>query len=141
MEIGIAYVCGDGPFLAPDGYSNGRLDFLFEVSHLQVPIQHRQFDYGTQIPCLLRHQEQPAVEPDRQLVENSLYGSLEQQGIQGLLEILEAVPDLERDAVMDELRSMYKIQTDPLLDSAGGPAGPQQSSPLMGKACQASPHM
>ena len=42
---------------------------------------------------------------------------------------------------MGELRSMNKGQTHPLLDSAGGLAGPQQASPPVGKACQASPHL
>ena len=94
-----------------------------------------------QIPCLLWHQEQLAVELKRRLIENSLYGSLGQQGIHGLLEILAAAPGAKRDAVIGELRLMYKIQTHLLLDSAGGPAGPQQVSPLMGKACQASSHL
>ena len=67
-------------------------------------IQYRQIDGGTQIPCLIRHQKQLAVEHDRRLVQDSLYGSLRQQGIHGLLEILAAVPGAERDAVMGELR-------------------------------------
>ena len=50
MEIGISYVCGYGPFLAPDVCSNGRLGLHFEVRHHQVPIQCRQIDDGTQIP-------------------------------------------------------------------------------------------
>ena len=53
MEIGIFYVHGDGPFLAPDGSSNGRLSLHFEVRHHQVPIQWRQIDDGTQIPSSL----------------------------------------------------------------------------------------
>ena len=73
--------------------------------------------------------------------EDSLYGSLGQQGIDGLLEILAAVPGAERDAVMGKLRSMNKSQAHPFLDSAGGPAGPQQTLPLVGKACQASSHL
>ena len=48
MEIGISYVYREGPFLAPDGCSNGRLGFHFEVRHHQVPIQCRQIDDGTQ---------------------------------------------------------------------------------------------
>ena len=107
----------------------------------QEPIQSRQIDDWTQIPCLLQHQEQLAVEPKRRLFQNSLYGSLGQQGIDGLLEILAAVPGAERDAVMGELRSINKSQAHPLLDSAGGPAGPQQALPLVGKACQASSHL
>ena len=50
-----------------------------------------------------------AVEPERCFVQNPLYGSLGQQGIHGLLEILAAVPGVERDAVMGELRSMLEI--------------------------------
>ena len=65
MEIGVSYVYGYGPFLAPDGCSNGCLGFHFEVRHHQMMIQCRQIDDGMQIPCLFRHQKQPAVEPER----------------------------------------------------------------------------
>ena len=44
-----------------------------------------------------------------------------------------AVPGPETDALMGELR--------PLLDDAGGPAVAQQTPPVRGKACQASPHL
>ena len=50
MEIGISHVYGYGPFLAPDGCSNRRLCFHFEVRHHQVTIQCRQIDDRTQIP-------------------------------------------------------------------------------------------
>ena len=97
MEIGVSYVYIYSPFLAPDGSSKGRLCFHFEVRHHQVTIQCRQIDYGTQIPSLLRHLEQQAVEPERCFVQYPLYGSFRQQGIHGLLEILGAVPGAELD--------------------------------------------
>ena len=58
---------------------------------------------------LLQHQEQSAVEPETCFIQNPLYGSLGQQGIHGLLEILAAAPGAESDAVMGELRSMLKV--------------------------------
>ena len=71
-------------------------------------IQCRQIDDGMQIPCLLPHQEQPAVEPERCFVQNSLYGSLGQQGIHGLLEIPAAVPGAERDAVVCDVEFLSR---------------------------------
>ena len=66
-----------------------------------MTIQCRQIDDGT--PSSLAPL---AVEPERCFVQNALYGSLGQQGIHSLLEILAAVPGVEHDAVMSELRSI-----------------------------------
>ena len=106
-----------------------RLGFHFEVWHHQVTIQCRQIDDGMQTPCLLRHQKQPAEEPERCFIRDPLYDSLGQQGIHGLLEILAAIPGAESDAVMGQLRSLLEIETHPFLGCVGGPAGGGQSLP------------
>ena len=70
-----------------------------------------------------------------------LYGSLQQQGIDGLLEVLTAVSGPEADALMGELRSLLECTAYPVLDNAGGPAVAQQTPLVRGKVCQASPHL
>ena len=117
------------------------LSFCLEVGHHHVPVQCGQVDYWTKVSCLFRHQEQLAVEPERSLIADPLYGPLGQQGIHSLLEILAAVPGPEADALMGELRSLKKNYAHPVLHSVGGTTGAQQTSPQWGKVCQASPHL
>ena len=59
----------------------------------------------------------------------------------GLLKVLSAVPGPETDALMGELRSLLECNAHPVLDDAGGPAVAQQTPPVWGKVCQASPHL
>ena len=100
------FVDGDCPLLASDGGFDGSLSFHHEVGHHHVPVQCGQVDDWTKVSCLFRNQQQPAVEPGRCLVTESLYGPLGQQGIHSLLEILAAVPGAEIDALVGELRSL-----------------------------------
>ena len=74
-------------------------------------------------------------------IGDPLYDSLQQQGIHGLLKVLSAVSGLEADGLMGELRSMLECNAHPVLDNAGGPAVAQQTPPVRGKVCQASPHL
>ena len=83
---GFDCIDGDGPLLASDGSFDGSLSFHLEVRHHHVPVQCGQVDDWTKVACLLLHQEQPAVEHERCPVDDSLYGSLGQQGIHSLLE-------------------------------------------------------
>ena len=106
-----------------------------------MAVESGQFDHRLQISCLLGYQKQPTVETQGLHVGDSLYGSLHQQGIDGLLKILSAVPGPENDALMGELRSLLECNAHLVLDDAGGPAVAQQTPPVRGKVCQASPHL
>ena len=64
-----------------------------------------------------------------------------QQGMDGLLKVLSAVPGPETDALMGELRSLLECNAHPILDDAGGPAVAQQTPPVRGKVCKASSHL
>ena len=134
-------VYGDCPLLTSDGGSDGSLHFHLEVGNYHVMVESRKVNYWTKISCLFRNQEQPAVVPERSHVADALYGPLRQQGVHGLLEVLTAVPGPEADALMGELRSLKASDSDPVLDSARGPAGAQQTPPQWGKVCQVSPHL
>ena len=106
-----------------------------------MAVESGQVDHRSQISCLLGYQKQPTVETQGLHVGDSLYGSLHQQGIDGLLKVLSAVPGPETDALMGELRSLLECNAHPILDDAGGPAVAQQTPPVRGKVCQASPHL
>ena len=106
-----------------------------------MAVESGQVDHRLQISCLLGYQKQPTVESQGLHVGDSLYGSLHQQGIDGLLKILSAVPGPETDALMGELRSLLECNAYPVLDDAGGPADAQQTPPVRGKVCQVSPHL
>ena len=104
-------------------------------------VENGQVDYRSQISCLLGNQKQLTVETQGLHVGDSLYGSLHQQGIDGLLKILSAVPGPETDALMGELRSLLECNAHPVLDDASGPAVAQQTPPVRGKVCQTSLHL
>ena len=104
-------------------------------------VESGQVDYRSQISCLLGHQEQRTVESQGRHVGDPLVGFLHQQGIDGLLKILTAVPGPETDALMGELRPLLECNAHPVLDDAGGPAVAQQTPPVRGKVCQASPRL
>ena len=106
-----------------------------------MAVKRGEIDYRPQISCLLWDQEQPVVVPYGSHIGDPLYGSLQQQGIDGLLEVLTAVSGLEADALIGELRSLLECTAHPFLDNAGGPAVAQQTQPVRGKVCQASPHL
>ena len=139
MKIGIAYVYRHCPLLTSEGWSDGPLRLHLEVWNHHVAVESGQIDHRSQISCLHRHQKQPTVETQGLHVGDTLYGSLHQQGINGLLKVLSAVPGPETDALMGELRSLLEYNAHPVLDDAGGPAVAQQTPPVRGKVCQASP--
>ena len=141
MKIGIAYVYRYRPLLTSDGWSDGPLRLHLEVWYYHVAVESGQVDYRSQISCLLGYQKQPTVESQGLHIGDSLHGSLHQQGIDGLLKILLAVPGPETDALMGELRSLLECNAHPVLDDAGGPAVAQQTPPARGEVCQASPHL
>ena len=91
-----------------------------------MAVESGEIDHRPQISCLLWDQEQPAVVPWGCHVGDSLYGSLQQQGIDGLLEVLPAVSGPEADALMGELRSLLECNVHPVLDNASGPAVARQ---------------
>ena len=106
-----------------------------------MTVECGKIDNRTKISRLLGKKEQSAVVPEGCHVGDLLYGPLQQQGIHGLLEVLSAVPGPEVDALMGQLRSVLECQTHPVLDNAGGPAVAQQTPPVRGEVCQASPHL
>ena len=141
MMIGIAYVYRHRPLLTSDGWSDGPLRLRLEVWNYHVAAESGQIDHRSQISCLLGHQKQPTVETQGLHVRDTLYGSLHQQGIDGLLKVLSAVPGPETDALMGELRSLLECNAHPVLNDASGPAVAQQTPPVRGKVCQVSPHL
>ena len=141
MEISVVNVYGDCPLQTSDGGLEGSLRFHLEVGNHHVAVQSGQVDYWTKISCLFRNQEHPVVEPEKSHIADPLYGPLRQQGVHGLLEVLVAVPGPETDALMGELGSLKESYAHPILDSIGGSTGAQQTPPLWGKVCQASPHL
>ena len=116
-------------------------DLHLEVWNYHVAVESGQVDHRSQISCLLGYQKQPTVETQGLDVGDSLYGSLHQQGIDSLLKVLMAVPGPETDALMGELRSLLECNAHPVLNDAGGLAVAQQTPPVRGKVCQASPHL
>ena len=106
-----------------------------------MAVESGQIDHRSQISRLLGYQKQPTVETQGLHVGDTLYGSLHQQGTDGLLKVLLAVPGPETDALMGELRSLLECNAHPVLDDTGGPAVAQQTPPVRGKVCQASPHL
>ena len=89
-----------------------------------MAVESGEIDYRPQISCLLWDQEQLVVVPYGCHVGDPLYGSLQQQGIHGLMEVLTVVSGPEADALMGELRSLLECTAQPVLDNinAGGPA-------------------
>ena len=106
-----------------------------------MAVECGKIDNRTKLSHLLGNQEQSAVVPKGCHVGDPLYGPLQQLGIHGLLEVLPAVPGPEVDALVGQLRSLLECQTHPVLDNAGGPAVAQQTPPVRGEVCQASPHL
>ena len=106
-----------------------------------MAVESGKVDHRTKISHPFRDQKQSAVAPEGCHVGDPLYGPLQQQGVHGLLEELLAISGLEADALMGDLRSLMESDAHPVLDNAGGPAGAQQTPPLWGKVCQASPHL
>ena len=106
-----------------------------------MAVESGQVDHRSQISCILGNQKQPTVETQGLHLGDSLYGSLHQQGIDGLLKVLSAVPGPETHALMGELRSLLECNGHPVLDDANGLAVAQQTPPERGKVCQASPHL
>ena len=104
-----------------------------EVWNYHVAIESGQVDYMSQISCLLGDQEQPAVVSQGRHFGDPLYGSLHQQGIDGLLEVLPAVSGSEAAALMGELRPLLECNAHPVLHDAGGPAVAQQTPPVQGR--------
>ena len=98
-------------------------------------------DNRMEISRLLGNQEQSSVVLEGCHIGDPLYGPLQQQGIHGLLEVLPAVPGPEVDALVGQLRSLLECQTHLILDNASGPAVAQQTPPVRGEICQASPHL
>ena len=141
MKVGIADVYRYCPLLTSDGWTDGPLRLHLEVWNYHVAVESGEIDHRLQISCLLWNQEQPAVVPEGCHVGDPLYGPLQQQGIHGLLEVLPAVSSPEADALMGELRSLLECYAHPVLDNARGPVVAQQTPPVQGKVCQASPHL
>ena len=141
MKIGIAYVYRYRPLLTSDGWSDGPLRLHPEVWNYHVAVESGQVDHRSQISCLLGYQKQPTVETQGLHVGDSLYGSLHQQGIDGLLKVLSSFPGPETDALMGELRLLLECNAHPVLDDASGPTVAQQTPPVRGKVCQGSPHL
>ena len=117
-------------------------DFWWLIGrNYRVAVESGQVDHRSQISCLLGYQKQLTVETQGLHVGDTLYGSLHQQGIYGLLKVSSVVPGPETDALMGELRSLLECNAHPVLEDAGGPAVAQQTPPVRGKVCQASPHL
>ena len=118
--------------------------FHLVVFQIQIQIQIQIFAYlntntntNTYLTpaLLLGYQKQPTGETQGPHVGDTFDGSLHQQGIYSLLKVLSAVPGLETDALMGELRSLLECNAHPVLDDASGPAVAQQTPPVRGKVC------
>ena len=139
MDVGVSYVYGYSPFLAPSGCWNGRLGFHFEVRHHQVLVQCRQINDWMQIPCLLRHPKRPAVDASFRTLSMAPLDSRAYMACWRSWWLF-----LVRNAMRWWVSwgCCWKLRPPPpFLNCVGVPAGAQQASPLVGAACQVSPHL